>query len=158
MNATLLDATLRPARASDLAPVCALLQANGLPPYDLTAGHMRRFVVLDAEGTLVGAVGLEGEGRSALLRSLVVAESLRGRGWGHRLVARVEAAARQEGVTALYLLTTTAEAFFKALGYRSVERDDVPAALRALPEFSSICPSSAACLVRRLDPVAVSVA
>ncbi len=149
---------LRPARAGDLAALCALLQASGLPPYDLTAAHLRRFVVLGEKGVLVGAVGLEGAGRSALLRSLVVAEPLRGQGWGRRLVERIETEALHEGVRTLYLLTTTAEAFFRTLGYAPIERDRVPKTLRALPEFSSICPASAACLVRRLDPVAVAVA
>lgn len=149
---------LRPARASDLGAVRALLLAGGLPPYDLTAAHLRRFVVLEQGGVLAGAVGLEGAGRAALLRSLVVAETLRGQGWGHRLVARIEAEARQAGVADLYLLTTTAAPFFRALGYTPVDRADVPERLRALPEFASICPASAACLHRVLDPVRVSVA
>ena len=150
--------TLRPARPGELDVISALLQGAGLPPYDLTARHLRRFTVLESRGAMVGAVGLEGEGRSALLRSLVVAPAYRGQGWGQRLVAHAERAARQEGVAELYLLTTTAEPFFAALGYVPVERDSVPVSLRELPEFTSICPSSAACMRRVLDPVRVSVA
>ncbi len=149
---------LRPARASDLAALSALLQASGLPPYDLTSAHLRRFIVLETGGVLAGAVGLEGDGRAALLRSLVVAAPLRGQGWGQKLVARIEVEARQQGVRELYLLTTTAAPFFASLGYVEAAREQVPATISALPEFASICPASAACMKRVLDPVAVEIA
>ncbi len=149
---------LRPARPGEHDLICALLQGAGLPPYDLTPRHLRRFVVLESGGHIVGAVGLEGEGRSALLRSLVVAPAYRGQGWGQRLVARAETLARQDGVAELYLLTTTAAPFFATLGYESVGRERVPDALKTLPEFASICPASAACMRRVLDPVSLSAA
>lgn len=149
---------LRPARTGELDVISALLQGAGLPPYDLTVQHLRRFTVLEDRGVIVGAVGLEGDGRSALLRSLAVAPAYRGQGWGQRLVSHAERAARQDSVADLYLLTTTAEPFFAALGYTRIDRDEAPSSLKNLPEFASICPSSAACMKRVLDPVQVSAA
>lgn len=149
---------LRPARSTELDVICALLQGAGLPPYDLTARHLRRFIVAEDRGVIVGAVGLEGEGRAALLRSLAVAPVYQRRGLGQRLVEAAERQARHEGAAELYLLTTTAEAFFAGLGYESTERDEAPAALRSLPEFASICPASAACMRRVLDPLRVTAA
>lgn len=48
------------------------------------------------------------------------------------------------------LLTQTAEAFFRLAGYENVERSAVPAGLRNLEEFRSLCPASAACMAKRL--------
>ena len=47
------DPALRPARPGELAHVCAFLQGAGLPPYDLTARHLRRFTVLEEDGQIV---------------------------------------------------------------------------------------------------------
>jgi hypothetical protein len=52
-----------------------------------------------------------------LLRSLVVDPRARTTGIGSQLVAHAEAYARARGMPSIYLLTTTAEAFFAARGY-----------------------------------------
>jgi amino-acid N-acetyltransferase len=95
-------------------------------------------------------VGLELYSNSGLLRSLAVATPARGRGLGKRLVAHAERYAQEHGVKELYLLTTTAEAFFSRLGYRRVERDAVPDAIKATREYSGICPASSAVMAREL--------
>jgi len=50
------------------------------------------------------------------------------------------------GLAALYALTTTAPGFFVGLGFSVADRSDVPPAVRASPEFSSICPDTAVVL------------
>jgi amino-acid N-acetyltransferase len=62
----------------------------------------------------------------------------------------IEAHARSEQILALYLLTTTADQFFKRLGYQKIGRDSVPAPVRKTAEFQSICPASAICLYKEL--------
>jgi amino-acid N-acetyltransferase len=44
---------------------------------------------------------------------------------------------------AVFLLTTTAEHYFSALGFARVERHDVPASVQTSIEFTTACPSSA---------------
>jgi N-acetylglutamate synthase-like GNAT family acetyltransferase len=60
---------------------------------------------------------------------------------GGRRLARQQASRR--GVASLYLLTTTAEPLFARWGFRRIERDAAPAAVRATKQFASLCPSSA---------------
>ena len=58
------------------------------------------------------------------------------------------ARARGLGITRLYLLTTTAQSWFRLLGFRSVLRDEVPEGIRGTEQFRTLCPSTAACMVR----------
>ena len=74
----------------------------------------------------------------------------RSRGLGARLVDAIETEARARGVTALYLLTTTAATFFERVGYTAHDRATVPHFLAATTEFSSLCPDTADCLWRDL--------
>ena len=135
----------------DPATVRALLAAAGLPVADLTAAHLDDFWGCGESPDLIGVIGLEGYGTVALLRSLAVAPAWRGRGLGSALLAHAEQVAHQRGVSALYLLTTTAGAFFTRRGYVRIPREAAPPALRQTAEFAALCPASAACLTKALD-------
>jgi len=139
---------------SDLPAVRALLAAAGLPVADLTAAHLDDFWVCGESPDLIGVIGLEAYGTVALLRSLAVAPTWRGRGLGAALLVHAERAARQRGIAALYLLTTTAEAFFIRRGYVRLPREAAPAVLRQTTEFAALCPASAVCLTRTLTAAA----
>jgi amino-acid N-acetyltransferase len=130
--------------------VAALLSAAGLPTEDLTEAHMDAFFYAGAADAPVGVVGLELYGSHALLRSLVVAQTARAAGLGMALVNYAEQQARTKGVRSLFLLTNTAEKFFRRLGYENVDRGLAPDAIRATREFSSLCPSSSAFMVKHL--------
>ena len=134
-----------------LPEVRLLLEAAALPVADLTRAGPELFGLRDAAG-LIGVIGLERAGPAALLRSLAVRSDQRGRRLGTTLVRALEARAPSLGVTELWLLTTTAEAFFLHLGYEPAVRDTAPVAIRETAEFRSICPSSAACLRKTLSP------
>jgi amino-acid N-acetyltransferase len=135
----------------DPVAVRNLLAAAGLPTADLTAAPLADFWGCHEGTTLIGVVGLEVYGAVALLRSLAVAPDGQGRGLGSALLAHAERAARQRGVQALYLLTTTAEAFFVQRGYVRIPREAAPPILRQTAEFAALCPVSAACLTKALD-------
>jgi amino-acid N-acetyltransferase len=138
---------ISPARAEDLAAIAALLQEAELPSADF-AQLLERFLVARAEGRVVGAVGCEVGGAHALLRSLVVAPEWRGKGLGGRLVDRLERLASTWGVEQWWLLTTTAEAFFAARGFRVVPRCAAPETVRATGQFNGGCGEAAVCLTR----------
>ena len=129
------------------------LQCDHPPPEPppLSAAMRDVFVVATDGEALVGVAGLEVYGSNSLLRSLAVDEEHRSRGLGARLVDAIEAEARSRGVTALYLLTTTAAGFFERLGYTAHERAAVPDSIAATAEFSSLCPGTAHCLWRDLS-------
>lgn len=112
--------------------------------------NIEAFAARVAGGRPVGAIALERCGADGLLRSLVVAAEVRGRGVGTALVFSLERAAREAGVAALYLLTETAEAFFSARGYEAIPRARVPDAIAASEQFRVYCPASAVCMRKRL--------
>ena len=133
---------VRPATVSDYEAVVGLLQAANLP----LAGVPRAlagFYVAEERGRILGAVGLELYGTDGLLRSAVVDPAARGTGLGHALVRRLLGDARERGLGAVYLLTTTAECWFPRFGFSRIERDDVPDQVRESVEFREACPASA---------------
>lgn len=140
---------LAPARAADLPAVRRLLRRCGLPA-DLETAH--GCVVLRSGTGLAGCVALERYGRDGLLRSLAVRPQRRAEGLGGRLVEAVVRRARRSGVLRLWLLTTTADAYFAARGWKRVDRARAPARLRASSQFAGVCPASAVCMVRSLGP------
>jgi amino-acid N-acetyltransferase len=127
-----------------------LLSDAELPTADLSPGHMEHFFGCGAPEHVRGVIGLELYGPVALLRSLAVESSVRGRGVGKRLVAHAEDYARECGVGAIFLLTTTAESFFRRLGYERIARDTVPEAIKKTREYAGICPASSAVMSKRL--------
>ena len=127
----------------DEPAIRALLAPAGLPVEDLTARHILNFVTAKTGDQLVGCAGIELHATAGLLRSVAVAAGLRGLGVGVRLVAAAETLAAQLGLRELYLLTTTAPAFFERRGYERIARGDAPPAIRASREFASLCPASA---------------
>jgi amino-acid N-acetyltransferase len=86
----------------------------------------------------------------ALLRSVAVEASMQGRGVGRKLVAATVKLAHTRHVSAIYLLTTTADGFFSRLGFDRVTRADVPTQVPQSIEFLSACPSSATVMRKRL--------
>jgi amino-acid N-acetyltransferase len=130
---------IRAARSEDLDAIKALLAENELPAADLTRELMPDFVVAeDADGSVVGSVGLERFGTNALLRSLAVSQAARGVGLGRSLTVHAENAARVAGISELWLLTTTAADFFRRAGYTMVNRNTAPAELLASTQFSQL--------------------
>jgi amino-acid N-acetyltransferase len=132
------------------ADVIGLLESASLPSSDLADDDMTDFFYAGPSSAPVGIIGLQFYGSDALLRSLVVSTSHRAQGLGQRLVEHAELHARTRGATTIYLLTTTAEHFFRARGYVATPRDSAPPAIRSTPEFASLCPASSAFLSKRL--------
>ena len=137
------------AQPKDAPDVLQLLEVCGLPTSDVMP-HLVHFLLAKSGHDLAGVIGLEPAAPHGLLRSLAVAPRFRGRGLAAALCARVEAYAVEHGISSVYLLTTTAEAFFAASGFTKVGRDAVPHAIRATREFSSLCPESAVVMVKPL--------
>ena len=140
----------RAAEPCDLAAICALLEASNLPTADLTPHHASWFLVAVARNVVVGTAAVEPCGSFGLLRSVAVQPYRRGQGIGRRLVAACEAHATRAGSRGLYLLTTTAEACFRALGYDELEHWELPEAIRRTEEFRSLCPKTAVAMMKRL--------
>jgi amino-acid N-acetyltransferase len=136
----------RPPRSTAVA----LLQAQELPASDITDDHLEHFFFVGSDGSPTALVGLELFGADALLRSLVVGENARSKGLGSALVEHAEQYAASKNVRSIYLLTTTAEAFFKRLSYERIDRSLAPPSIERTREFVSLCPASSAFMVKSL--------
>ena len=142
------EVRIRAASDNDLPAVQTLLEAAALPTDGVTDFFPANYAVGEADNEIVAAIGVERYGDNGLLRSAVVADSQRGTGLGSRLThERIEWCSRQH-MRNVYLLTTTAAPFFEKLGFKRVDRADVPAEVQQAPEFASICPSSAVVMRR----------
>jgi len=136
----------------DEAPfVATLLKDNNLPSEDFVEHISHFYVGVDPKNRVVGAVGIEHIGESGLLRSLTIEKSFQGHGLGKALTEQIEKYGVELGLRDLYLLTDTAEKFFRTLGYEEVSRDKVPAGVKATKEFSSICPSSSTVMKKAIS-------
>jgi amino-acid N-acetyltransferase len=145
-----MEVALHSLQRPTLAGAIRLLESARLPFADVTANRMNHFLCVGPVTAPRGMVGVELYGPDALLRSLVVVPELRSTGLGTSLVEHVERHAREQGARTVYLLTTTAEGFFRSRGYVAASRDSAPPSIRSTAEFAGLCPASSAFLSKRL--------
>jgi amino-acid N-acetyltransferase len=131
------------AQSRDLGAIRVILDSASLPHADVTESSLQQFLVARTDNQIVGVVGLERYEDVALLRSLVVAKEHSGFGIGKQLVAAAEKLAAETGIKSLYLLTTSADRFFTGLGFRRLQRELAPPAIKSTSQFSSLCPATA---------------
>ena len=128
----------------------ALLKENGLPTLDLDVRQFENFLYLGEADNPIGIVGLEILDSIALLRSLAVSKNVQSKGHGKTLVIAIENYARSKNIREFYLLTETAEIFFKKLNYKSIQKESAPKPIKATSEFSSVCPQSSVLMTKKL--------
>jgi N-acetylglutamate synthase-like GNAT family acetyltransferase len=139
------------AQADDLQQVLALVADAGLPTDGIVENFPQGYFIYRSQAGIEACAGLEIYATFALLRSVCVAQKYRGQGFAQKLVAALVDRARSQDVCAIYLLTQNAADYFTRLGFVPTPRDKVPNAVAQAREFTTICPSSAQCLVRFLD-------
>lgn len=128
-----------------------LLASVELPTDDIDERSSACFYILEDQSEVIGLIGMECFQKEALLRSLMVKPAYRDQGLGHQLVNHIQQVARKQGVSRLYLLTTTASNYFSRQGFHSISRDETPDAIRTTDEFSHICPASATIMCMELN-------
>ncbi len=139
------DITIIPAQAADLETIKSLLASNGLP----TAGvddHWKTFLIARDGDKVVGCGGAEAYQFAALIRSVAVAPEYRSHGIGRKLVRQLLDRLASRGLREFYLLTTTAEAYFRKRGFKPIDRDEVHPQLLSSREFQDACPDTAVCM------------
>jgi amino-acid N-acetyltransferase len=125
-----------------------LLQQHKLPVADLDEEKLL-YLLKDGEKA-IGTAGLEIFEDCALLRSVSVVKEEQGKGYGKFLNEAIENYAKESGITCMYLLTTTARNFFDKQGYCKINREETPELIKQTAEFTSLCPSSAVVMKKRI--------
>ena len=145
-----MDRTIEACTSTEVPAILRLLSSAGLPAAALGSHSDTALFAAREDGRLVGCAALEIYDGVGLLRSVAVEAEARGTGLGRRLTAAALKLARERGLTAVYLLTETAAAFFSKQGFSEVDRASAPAALSSSEEFAVACPEVATCMVFRL--------
>ena len=137
--------TISAATEADVEKILALLTGDGLPT-DGVAKHWRTFIVARDGDQVVACAGAEAYQSSALIRSVVVRKDHRGTGLGRRIVRQLLDRLTSRGLREFYLLTTTAEKYFKKRGFKTIDRDEVNPEIAQSEEFRGACPENAVCM------------
>lgn len=140
---------IRQAISDDLGKIKLLLESVSLPSVDI-GDHISNFLVLEYAGTLIGTIGMELYGETALLRSLAIRKEYQFDGYGRNLYQCLVLNAQKNGVKHIYLLTTTAEKYFSKKGFRKISRYEVPEEIKNTTEYTTLCPSDSICMVKIL--------
>ncbi|MDQ3283272.1 MAG: arsenic resistance N-acetyltransferase ArsN2 [Acidobacteriota bacterium] len=139
------EITIAAATAEDVAPIKALLEASGLP-VDGVDDHWKTFIVARDDGKIVACGGAEAYQFAALIRSVAVDPQYRSSGVGRRIVRQLLDRLASRGLREFYLLTTTAEEYFRKRGFKPIDRDEVHPQLLSSREFQGACPDTAVCM------------
>lgn len=128
-----------------------LLSEANLPVSDLPQS-LNYFYLAKKDEKTIGSIGLEDFGSCALLRSMVVTKGMQGEGVGKKLLNHLIATLKEDqgSLKEIYLITEHAEKFFQATGFETIARDDVAETISELPQFKSICPTSAAVMKMKI--------
>ena len=140
-----MELTITGATAADVEPIKALLKLNDLPLEGVDE-HWRTFVVAWDGDRLVGCGGAEAHQVAALIRSIAVDPEYRSQGVGRRIVRNLLDRLASRGLREFYLLTTTAEEYFRKRGFKRIDRDEVHPQLLSSQEFRGACPETAVCM------------
>lgn len=135
----------RRATEADLEVIRDILTTNDLPVADLEE-NLDAFYLFESGMNTVGVGAVQPADGDGLLRSVVILETHRGRGYGTWCCERLLELADEQGMARVYLLTTGAADFFSKLGFSKVDRAEVPPAIRVTRQFSDLCPESATCM------------
>ncbi|MGH2572510.1 MAG: HAD-IIA family hydrolase [Actinomycetota bacterium] len=142
----------RRAAQRDVGALRALLGAAALTAEGVEGRLPFTLVSEDSGGgEIVSTACVEQVSGVGLLRSVAVREPHRGRGLGMLAVAAAISDARARGLAHVSLFTETAAAFFERMGFRPVQRSDLPEPVRASPQAAMECSASAIGMAMDLD-------
>jgi len=99
---------------------------------------------------IVGSIGMELYGQSALLRSMAVASDHRSKGIAKALINELMAYAKEKRVSDMFLITNTAEQYFQRVGFKKIPREEVKEVVLQSKEFNGLCPASSAIMMKEL--------
>ena len=143
-NALIVNAT-----ANEISHIESLLKEVNLPT-EAILPHINNFLLLKVKEISIGTIGLEVYETIAILRSFAVRPDHQGKGLGLLLFDKIIELAKNKNIAELYLLTETAEQFFKNNGFEVFPRANVPYRLKNSFEFKTPRCSEAVCMILKL--------
>ncbi len=133
----------------DLKEVKDLLMESGLPVDDIWQAPIHFFGIRNSN-KLIATAALEVYHPYAIIRSVAVTPTQQGNGIGNILIRFLEKKASELEIEELFLLTTTADQFFRNKGYSDTPRIACPKKILQSKEYKNLCPDSAISLSKKL--------
>ena len=143
------DIKIRNAGPDDLQDIADLLTSVDLPDEGVKE-NLNNFIVLILNGRLIGTVGLEVYREKCVLRSLAVSEEYQNYGFGNILYSEIMKKTAKLKMKQVYLLTFSAEQYFKKRGFYLISRDEVEVEIRSQGEFQYQVCDSAVCMTKKI--------
>ena len=137
------------ARPEDLEGIIELLSENTLPTLDVHK-HINHFIIAKKDAKIIGSIAVECYNNHGLLRSFAISKESRNLSIGKELYLKLLSYAQENNINTLHLLTTTAETYFKKLGFTLTDRSLAPESIKKTAEFSDLCPSSSSYMVKKI--------
>ncbi len=134
---------------SDLEKAKKLLSENDLPIEDIEESTIQLFTAKE-DNNIVGIIGLEQYNKTGLLRSFAVRDNYKNLKIGRNLLEHLFEYCKNNSISDLYLLTTTAEKYFEKFIFFKIDRENTPTIIKNTKEFSSICPVTAIIMKKNL--------
>lgn len=134
---------------SELEEILRILKINNLPTLDIVSSSVILYTG-KLNGVIVGVIGIEKYQSIALLRSLGVDDGFKKLKIGSSLVVNLFNHSNMDEITDIYLLTETAEGFFRKFDFQQIERSRVPEIIMNTSEFREICPTSATVMYKNI--------
>ncbi|GAB6147331.1 arsenic resistance N-acetyltransferase ArsN2 [Desulfocicer niacini] len=138
-------------KIEDRSEAADLLNRSLLPTSDLGNNDTIQLFGIYQNKKLIACIGVEIYGESALLRSLAVDANSQKNGKGKQLLGYLESFCIKNGVQKMFLLTETAVKYFEKFGYNIHERQNAPISIKGTAQFSSLCPTSSAFMLKILN-------
>ena len=142
-------ARIRTARPEDAGHITELLEASGLN----SEGVQDRLdsTIVSGEGARIDATAcVENLGGMGLLRSVAVRPATRGQGLGLLVVGAALRNAATRSARQVSLFTESAMPFFERLGFRRVDRADLPDSVQESAQAMAECAESATAMTLEL--------
>jgi 4-nitrophenyl phosphatase len=133
---------VRAASGPDLPHIATMLHHGGLPA-GAARERLGRTMVAETDRKPIATASWEQFDGTGLLRSVAVQPEVRRAGAGTVVVAATLKRMLQDGVRDVYLVTESAERFFAACGFKTIEREDLPEEIKKHPQLVRECPASA---------------
>jgi len=138
------DYIVRQATVDDLSAIQELLIVSGLPTAEVAA-NVSNFIVAD-NGKIIGVIGAHYCGTKVLLRSFAVSFERQKSGVGWTLLQEMQKKFNSKTVAAVYLLTNTAQEYFKRVGFYEISYSEIPALLLSESGLDKACPCTSQCM------------
>ncbi|NPD87402.1 MAG: GNAT family N-acetyltransferase [Asgard group archaeon] len=119
--------------------------------YEEIEKHLEDFFIIRVENKTVGCAGIEHYDDVGLLRSVGIDEELQGKGLGKKIVTKMIDYALEKGIVNLYLITNSAEDFFKKFDFTIVSRSEVDSRIQQTYEYTTGCEETASVMVKKIE-------